>query len=178
MKISIIVAMTRDRVIGKSGALPWNLPAEIKYFKWVTMGKPIAMGRKTFASFARVLPGRQNIVITRDPSFKFEGVDVVHGVDEALAIAGDGEELMIIGGSELYRQTMDRADRIYLTLIDADIEGDTFFPAINFNDWREVENVFCTSNEKNIYSMRFLVLDRKNPRKKGAFAQSLEIANG
>jgi dihydrofolate reductase len=172
MKISIIVAMTCDRVIGKNGTMPWHLPAEIKYFKWVTMGKPIVMGRKTFDSFARVLPGRQNIVITGDPSFKFEGVDVVHSVDEALAIAGNGEEIMIIGGSDLYRQTMERADRVYLTLIDADIEGDTFFPEINFNDWREVENVFCPGNEKNVYSMRFLVLDRKNPGDKGSFTHN------
>jgi dihydrofolate reductase len=160
MKISIIVAMTRDRVIGKNGTMPWHLPAEIKYFKWVTMGKPIVMGRKTFDSFRRVLPGRQNIVITRDPSFKFEGVEVVHSVDEALAIAGSGQEIMIIGGSDLYRQTMDRADRIYVTLIEADIEGDTFFPEIDFNDWREVENVFCAGNEQNVYSMKFLILEK------------------
>ena len=164
MKISIIVAMARDRVIGKNGTMPWHLPAELKYFKWVTMGKPIVMGRKTFESFRRVLPGRQNIVITRDKRFQFEGVDVVHSIDEAFTIAGNAEEIMIIGGSDLYRQTMGRADRIYLTQIEADIEGDTFFPEINWNDWQEVENVFCTGDEKNVYSMRFLVLDRKESK--------------
>ena len=161
MKISLIVAMSRNRVIGKNKKMPWHLPAELRYFKQVTMGKPIVMGRKTFEAIGRVLPGRQNIVITRDPDFSFEGVEVVRSLDEAINVAGHAEEIMIIGGAHLYQQVMDRADRLYLTLIEADIEGDTFFPEYDKNEWQEVKSDYRKADDKNPYLMRFLVLDRK-----------------
>ena len=162
MRISIIAAMASNRVIGKGGNMPWHLPAELRHFKQLTMGKPIVMGRKTFESIGRVLPGRRNIVITRDRSWQFDGVNVVHSIDAALKVAGDTEELMIIGGAKLYQQMLGCAQRLYLTLIDATIEGDTHFPEINWNAWQEIENKRHPADEKNAYAMIFLVLDKKN----------------
>ena len=141
--------------------MPWHLPAELRHFKQLTMGKPIVMGRKTFESIGRALPGRHNIVITRDRSWQFDGVDVAHSVDAAMKVAVNTDELMIIGGAKLYQQMLGCAQRLYLTLIDADIEGDTYFPVLNWNEWQEVENFLQPADGKNTYAMNFLVLDRK-----------------
>lgn len=161
MRLSIIAAMARNHVIGKNGKMPWRLPAELQYFKRMTMGKPIVMGRKTFEAIGRVLPGRQNIVLTRERDYQHPGVDVVYSIDEAIGAAADAQELMIIGGAQLYRQTLGRADRLYLTLIDAEIEGDTHFPEFNQDDWEAVEKTARPADEKNEYSLTFLVLHRK-----------------
>ncbi|EKO5152970.1 type 3 dihydrofolate reductase, partial [Vibrio fluvialis] len=130
MIISMIAAMASDRIIGKDNQMPWHLPADFVWFKRCTMGKPVVMGRKTYQSIGRPLPGRQNIVISRDPNFVIEGVDVVTSIDAALNKAGAAQEVMIIGGGSIYAECLPRADKLYVTLIDAHLDGDTQFP-----DW-------------------------------------------
>ncbi|EPW3769169.1 type 3 dihydrofolate reductase, partial [Vibrio fluvialis] len=130
MIISMIAAMASDRIIGKDNQMPWHLPADFVWFKRCTMGKPVVMGRKTYQSIGRPLPGRQNIVISRDPHLVIEGVDVVTSIDAALNKAGAAEEVMIIGGGSIYAECLPRADKLYVTLIDAHLDGDTQFP-----DW-------------------------------------------
>lgn len=161
MRISIIVAMTAQRVIGRGGGMPWHLPAELRYFKETTMGRPIVMGRRTHESIGRVLPGRQNIVVTRDRSYTSQGVSVVHSLDEAIAAAGDVPEIMVIGGETLYREVLGRAGRIYLTLVHARLEGDTWFPELDAGEWREVSRSERAADEQNPYPMSFIILDRK-----------------
>lgn len=159
MKISMVAAMAKDRVIGKDNAMPWHLPADFAWFKKVTMGKPIVMGRKTFESIGRPLPGRQNIVISRNPDFTAEGVTVVSDIAAAQSAAGDVEELMIIGGGSIYEACLPLADRLYLTFIDLTVEGDTCFPAWD-DTWQEVHSESYTADEKNAHTMRFVILER------------------
>ena len=128
MKLSIVVAMADNRVIGQDNRLPWHLPADLKHFKQLTTGKPILMGRKTWESIGRPLPERTNIVITRDPDYQAAGCTVVHSVDAALRAAEPHSEVMVIGGAELYRQVLPEVSTIYLTQVHADVEGDTVFP--------------------------------------------------
>lgn len=164
MKISLIVAVSRNGAIGLNNQLPWYLPEDLKYFKSVTMGKPLIMGRKTFDSIGRPLPGRANIVLTRDPQWTSDGVKVVQSVEQALVAgeiaceAADVDEIMVIGGEQIYRMTIDLADRIYLTQVDADVEGDAFFPDIDFNNWSQTRVKLPEIIDKHPY--RFLVLDR------------------
>lgn len=160
MRVSIIVAMARNRVIGRDNTMPWHLPAELKYFKRVTMGKPIIMGRKTFESIGRPLPGRLNIVVTRDRDYALAGVTVAHGLQEAVAAAGDAEEVVIIGGAELYRKALPTADRLYLTEVETEPQGDTWFPTIREDDWREVSRERREKDEDNPFDLTWLVLDR------------------
>ncbi|HLA74929.1 MAG TPA: type 3 dihydrofolate reductase [Gammaproteobacteria bacterium] len=160
MVISLVVAMARNRVMGRDNALPWHLPADLKYFKRITMGKPIVMGRKTFESIGRMLPGRANIVITHDHGYRADGCLVVHSIDEALAAAAGAPEVMIIGGAKLFEQTLPRATRIYLTEINADITGDTYFPKLDDHIWGETQRVDCAPDEQNPYSYSFRVLDK------------------
>ena len=129
MIISMIAAMANDRIIGKDNQMPWHLPADFAWFKRSTMGKPVVMGRKTYDSIGRPLPGRQNIVISRDASLAIEGVVTVTSIDEALQVAGDVEEVMIIGGGTIYEACLDKANKLYVTHIEAEIQGDTQFPA-------------------------------------------------
>jgi dihydrofolate reductase len=144
MQLAIIVAAAENGVIGKNNALPWRIPADMRYFKQTTMGKPIVMGRKTFESIGKPLPGRTNIVITRNSAFVAEGIKVVSSLDEALKLAEDiavadgAEELVVIGGAEIYRSAMPRADRLYLTEVHASVEGDALLPEIDWAHWREV----------------------------------------
>lgn len=164
--ISLIVAMARNRVIGINNKLPWYLPNDLKYFKQVTMGKPILMGRKTFESIGKPLPGRLNIVMTRDPSWQADGVKVTHSIDEAIALAQaqceiqGGDELMVIGGDEIYRQSLPRADRLYLTQVHAEVEGDAFFPEINWDEWEEIAREDFSAEGPNPYDYSFVVLAR------------------
>ena len=164
MKISLIVAVSRNGAIGLNNQLPWYLPEDLKYFKSVTMGKPLIMGRKTFDSIGRPLPGRANIVLTRDPQWTSDGVEVVQSVEQALVAgeiaceAADVDEIMVIGGEQIYRMTLDLADRIYLTQVDADVEGDAFFPDIDLNDWSQTRVKLPEIIDKHPY--QFLVLDR------------------
>ena len=164
MKISLIVAVSRNGAIGLNNQLPWYLPEDLKYFKSVTMGKPLIMGRKTFDSIGRPLPGRANIVLTRDPQWTSDGVKVVQSVEQALVAgeiaceAADVDEIMVIGGEQIYRMTIDLAERIYLTQVDVDVEGDAFFPNIDLNNWSQTSVKLPESIDKHPY--QFLVLDR------------------
>ena len=145
--LSLIVAMADNRTIGRNNELPWHLPDDLKYFKSVTMGKPIVMGRKTFDSIGRPLPGRLNIVITRNPEWQHSGVKTAASLQEAVAIAAEENpqdqealilEVMVIGGEEIYRTAIELADRLYITQVQAEIEGDAFFPQYNESEWQEV----------------------------------------
>jgi dihydrofolate reductase len=158
--VSLVVAMARNHVIGRDNALPWRLPADLKNFKAVTWGKPILMGRKTFESIGKPLPGRANLVLTRDRGWRAEGVSVVHSLDEALERVHDEPELAGIGGADVYRLLMPLASRIYLTRIDADIPGDTVFPPIDHSQWVEIETRHLAADERNAFSMTFVTLER------------------
>ena len=133
--ISLIVAHDQNRVIGYENKMPWHLPGELKYFKEQTMGKPIIMGRKTFESIGRPLPGRKNIVITRNDSYKVDGVELAGDLEEALTIAGNENEVMIIGGEQIFKLALPMADRLYITQIHHQFTGDTFFPSYS-SDWK------------------------------------------
>ena len=138
--LSIIVAVTRNGIIGRDGSMPWHLPDELRYFKKITWGKPIVMGRKTHQSIGKALPGRDNIVITTNPEFDAPGCQVVNSFEQALAATADADEVMIIGGSSLFEEAMPRAERLYLTLIDADLDGDVRFPDWQPDDWQLVQS--------------------------------------
>ena len=158
--ISLIAAMAENRVTGRDNPLPWRLPADLKHFKALTVGKPIVMGRKTWESLPGLLPGRHHIVITGNESYQAEGGSVVHTVEEALAAAGDAPEVMIVGGAAFYEQMLHRAQRIYLTLVHAEIEGDAWFPAYDADEWQELEREHHPADEKNPYAYTFLTLQR------------------
>lgn len=167
MKIAVIAAMSQNRVIGKNNKLPWHLPNDLKFFKESTMGKPIIMGRKTFESIGRPLPGRQNIVITRNQDWQHEGVTTLPDVPSAILVAttaaeeSGADEIMVIGGQQIYEQTLPMADRLYLTRVDADIEGDAFFPAFNANAYELVSEEAYSACSKNPYPYRFQIFERK-----------------
>jgi dihydrofolate reductase len=158
--ISLVVGMARNHVIGRDNALPWRLPADLTHFKAVTWGKPILMGRKTFESIGKPLPGRANLVLTRDRGWRVEGVIVVHSLDEALERVQDAPELAGIGGADVFRLLMPLASRIYLTRIDADIPGDTVFPPIDHSQWVEIETRQLAADERNAFGMTFVTLER------------------
>ncbi len=139
MRISLIVAVSANNVIGANGKLPWHLSADLKRFKAITMGKPMIMGRATYDSIGMALPGRRSIVMTRQPTFEAAGCDVVASPEQALAIAGDLDEVMVIGGSKIYALFLPMAERIYLTRVHANIAGDTFFPDLDTKDWDIIE---------------------------------------
>jgi len=153
--VTMIAAMSRNRVIGVGNRLPWYLPEDLKRFKSVTLGKPLVMGRKTFESIGRALPGRLNIVITRDqhyfPKSHREGIRVCHSLDEALqladhqAVIDDADEIMVMGGGEIYRQALAVAARLHLTEVNVEIEGDAFFPDFERDQWQEVERITMTA---------------------------------
>ena len=162
MKISMIAAMADNRVIGINNSLPWKLPNDMKWFRQNTLGKPIVMGRKTFESFgAKPLPGRTNIIITRDQDYQAADCIVVHSIDEAIQAAGDVDEVMIIGGASFYEQMLTKADRLYLTFVHTQVEGDAWFPQWNKNEWCEIEHIDHAADEKNPYAHSFVVLERK-----------------
>ena len=163
MLLSLVAAMDRNLVIGVDGRLPWHLPADLAHFKRITLGKPVLMGRGTFESIGRPLPGRHNIVITRDPGFRAEGCTVVHSVEAGIAAAMPAPELMVIGGASVYAHCLPRAGRMYLTRIEADFAGDALFPPWNPEEWREVERRQFAPDERNPYPYRFEVLERKGP---------------
>jgi dihydrofolate reductase len=160
MKISVIVAMAANRVIGHENRLPWHLPADLKHFKATTLGKPVVMGRRTWESIGRPLPGRTNIVITRDTAYTAEGCVVVHSLDEAIRAAGEAAELMIIGGAELYHQALPQADTLHLTLIHGEFAGDTHFPEWRQDEWRETGRVDHEPDENNSHAYSFITLER------------------
>ncbi|KZE67743.1 dihydrofolate reductase [Fictibacillus phosphorivorans] len=156
--ISFVVAMDENRAIGKDNDLPWYLPNDLKHFKNVTMGKPIVMGRKTYESIGKPLPGRENIVVTRDDNYQASGTTVVHSVDEVLNL--DAEELCVIGGTEIFKLFMPVADRLYVTEIHDTFDADTYFPEINRNEWHEVSRKPGIVDEKNKYPHDFVVFEK------------------
>lgn len=163
MKISLICAMDKNRLIGRENGLPWHLPADFRHFKESTLNKPVIMGRKTFESIGRPLPGRHNIVISRN-GFSAEGVTSVRSIEEALEQAGDVPEVMIIGGASFYEQMIDQADRLYLTHVDAECEGDAWFPEFDPDDWDIISEQYNPADEKNNYDFRVVTYQRKQSR--------------
>jgi dihydrofolate reductase len=159
MTISLIAAMTCNRVIGYQNRMPWHLPADLQHFKALTLGKPLIMGRKTFESIGKPLPNRQNIVLTRGLGDINSGVTIAHTLEQALTLAKPKTEIMIIGGSELFQQALPLASRMYLTLIDTELEGDTFFPEWNPAEWREIEHEDHAPDDKNLYRYSFIMLE-------------------
>jgi dihydrofolate reductase len=161
MRFSLIVAMTRSGVIGRIGGLPWKLSADLKRFKSLTMGHHITMGRKTFESLGRVLPGRTTIVISRRSEFVAPpGVIVVPDLNSAIAAAGNDPEPFIIGGGQLFESTIALASRLYVTWVEAEIAGDTYFPPIDWYDWREIISEPHAADAKNEYDTTFCIYDR------------------
>ena len=161
MLVSIIAAMDRNRLIGSNNQLPWHLPADLAHFKQVTMGKPIIMGRKTYESIGRPLPGRTNIVLTRSANFRAEGVLTAHTLEQALDYVSVEDEAMIIGGSTIYELALPRADRLYLTYVDSSSEGDAWFPEFDIERWRVVASEQHRADEKNSSDYRFVNYERK-----------------
>jgi dihydrofolate reductase len=153
-RITLIVAVADNGVIGRDNALPWHLPDDLKRFKRLTMGKPMVMGRKTFESIGKPLPGRVNIVVTRDTNYRRDGIIVAHGLDAALHAAGEAPEVMVIGGAELFRSSLPRATRLHLTRVHADVPGDVHWPAVG-NEWRCIERERHEADERHAYACTF-----------------------
>lgn len=160
MKLSIVAAVAENGVIGLDKGIPWHLPADLAHFKTLTMGKPILMGRKTFESIGRPLPGRHNVVVSRDPSLSFAGCSVVGSFEDALQLLKSAEEVMVIGGAEIYRLALPLADRLYLTRVHASFEGDTYFPDYDPDLWREVAIEEHAADGRNPHAYSFVILDR------------------
>ena len=164
MRIALIVAVSRNGIIGQGGALPWRIPEDMRRFKSLTVGKPCIMGRKTWESFPkRPLPDRPNIVVTRDPTYRAAGGTIVHSFDEGVEAAKrmmpDAEEIMVLGGAEIYAQALSRAQRIYLTRVDASVDGDVRWPELDPTEWFEVSSQ--SASEPAQYPATFVVLDRR-----------------
>ncbi|MBA3755155.1 MAG: dihydrofolate reductase [Nitrosomonas sp.] len=165
LRLSILVAMARNRVIGQNNKLPWHLPADLKHFKCLTMGQTIVMGRKTYESIGRPLPGRTNIIITRQKSYEVPGAIVANSIEDALLMCEEigttDREHFIIGGEELFRQTLGVCQRMYVTEIQRDFKGDTFFPEFDSEDWEEIQRDKHFSDSDNNMEYHFVILDRK-----------------
>ena len=160
MIISIIVAMDRQGVIGMKYKLPWHLSADLQNFKKITMGKPIIMGRKTHDSIGRPLPGRENIVLSADPGYQAEGCTVMNSLEAVFAYLKDREEIMFMGGADIYAKILDRTDRIYLTEVHAELEGDTYFPEFDRESWEEIKRHDFKADAKNDYDYSFVILEK------------------
>ncbi|ALO44844.1 dihydrofolate reductase [Pseudohongiella spirulinae] len=166
MRVALIWAQSQNRVIGRNNALPWHLPEDLKYFKHVTMGKPIIMGRKTWDSIGRPLPGRTNIVVSRNPEFKADGGSVVPSLEAALELAENiclingGDEAIVMGGAQIYEMALPYADRLYMTQVHADVEGDAWFPTFELSEWHELGREDFSASGPNPYDYSFVVLER------------------
>lgn len=158
--LSLIVAAGERNEIGKDGGMPWHLPADLKHFKEITLGKPIIMGRRTHESIGKALPGRRNIVVSRDPGYRAAGCEVAHSLQEALPLAGNAPEIMVIGGALLYQEALPLAGRIYLTRIGGRFEADTYFPALDTTEWQEKQRIHRPADERNPCACDFIVLER------------------
>jgi len=163
MILSLLVAVSENNVIGKDNKLPWHLPNDLKYFKNQTWGMPILMGRKTFESIGKPLPGRNSIVITRSGDWKHEGVDIVHSIDDAIQKAQSFhvKEIFVIGGAEIFATSFKKTNRIYLTRIHDNFDGDVFFPEVSENEWKLISARLCKADEKNFYNHTFQIWERK-----------------
>ena len=164
MILSLLVAAAENNVIGKDNQLPWHLPNDLRYFKNQTWGMPILMGRKTFESIGKPLPGRKNIVITRNTDWQSDGAEVVHSLEEAIRLAeAEGvKEIFVIGGAEIFNDAFEKAQKLYLTRVHENIEGDTYLKGMNKEDWQLIKNRFCPADEKNAYDHSFQVWERVN----------------
>ncbi|KAA9006530.1 dihydrofolate reductase [Paenibacillus spiritus] len=161
METTLIWAMDRNGLIGRENGMPWSIPRDFAFFKERTMGKTMLMGRKTWESLgSRPLPGRRSIILTRDPDYRAEGAQVAASTEEALKLAKGSDELMVIGGAEIYRLTLPYADRLVVTRIDHEFEGDTYFPEVDWSEWKEVSSEQGIRDEKNPYDYRFMVYER------------------
>jgi dihydrofolate reductase len=161
VRIALVVAIARNGVIGRDNALPWRLPDEMAHFRRVTMGKPVVMGRRTWESLRKPLAGRANIVVTSRPGYEAAGAIVVHSLEEAWRAAGHADEVCVIGGTTLYAETLPIADVIYLTEVDADVEGDTRFPGFDRRKWEETEVARHPADDRHAYPFRILELRRR-----------------
>jgi dihydrofolate reductase len=161
MRIAIVVAVAENGVIGKDNALLWRLPDDLKHFKAVTMGKPVIMGRKTFDSIGRPLPGRTNIVISRQIGLRIEGCVVVDSLESAFAAAGNAQEVAVIGGADIYRQALPRTHVVYLTEVHASFDGDVTFPALSRDEWLETTREMHPADERHACAFTFVTLQRK-----------------
>ncbi|MDG4811810.1 type 3 dihydrofolate reductase [Hydrogenovibrio sp. 3SP14C1] len=162
MNLSLIAAMDKNRVIGADNDMPWHLPDDLKFFKANTLNKPVVMGRKTFESIgSRPLPNRRNLVITRNADYEAKGVEVFHSVEEALKTCSSDEEVIIMGGGQLYAQMMPFANKLYVTLVEADVEGDTIFPEWLAEEWQEISKERHDKDERHAYAFEFMTLIRK-----------------
>jgi dihydrofolate reductase len=159
-RVALVVAMSDNGVIGKQGALPWHLPDDLKYFKVVTFGKPVLMGRRTLDSIGKPLPGRRNLVLSRTDSGSVRGVEYVRSIEQALALAAGAAELCVIGGAEVFALALPLATRIYLTRVHAVVTGDVYFPLRDFSGWRESESISHAADDRHAYAMSFLTLER------------------
>lgn len=161
MQISMFMAMDRNQLVGHQGTMPWKISSDLQYFKRMTMNKPLVMGRVTFESLGGVLPGRPHIVITRDRQWQHEGVEVVHSLDDGIAAANrhEGDELMIIGGADICAQAMPRTQRLYLTVIDHEFEGDRWLDSFHWQDWQEVSRQDNDETDSGGYRFSYLVLE-------------------
>ena len=160
-QLSLIVAMDRNRLIGSENGLPWHLPADLKFFKRTTMGKPIVMGRKTYQSIGKPLPGRQNIVVTRDSAFSAEGCEIVGSIEQAVESCPESQEIMLIGGASLYRQTLERASCLYVTRIHHEFSGDTWFPEFDERRWRVESREDYEADSRNPYAYSLIKFVRE-----------------
>lgn len=159
-RLSIIGAMARNRVIGARGAIPWRLPGELRRFRNITMGHHLIMGRKTWESIGRPLPGRTSVIVTRQPGYRAPGAVVAHSLDEAIAACRGDEEIFVIGGAELYAQALPRASRLYLTVVEADVEGDTWMPELDASIWRETASESFVADERHAFPYRCSIHER------------------
>lgn len=159
--ISFLLAMDKNRVIGKNNDLPWRLPADLAYFKKTTMGHPVVMGRKTHESIGKALPGRKNVVMTQDSGYMAEGCEIVHSVDKAISLFPPDKEVFVIGGAQLFEAFFPFADRLYVTYIDEAFKGDTFFPEIDETEWKKVSSKKGDKNEKNPYDYFFIIYEKR-----------------
>ena len=153
--------MAKNRVIGANGGIPWHLPSELKLFKSLTMGHHMVMGRKTYESIDRLLPGRTTVIVTRQRDYKVPGAIVAHSVKDALDACKGDDEIFVIGGADLFRDTLPIADRLYLTIVDAEPAGDTFMPEFDMGEWRETQSQTVAPDEKHAHGYRFAVYDRR-----------------
>lgn len=158
--ISMIAAMAKNNVIGIKGDMPWHLPNDLKYFKRITTGHPVLMGRKTFESIGKPLPNRRNLVLTRNEDFQPKGVEVLHSMADVRPLMEKEEEFFVIGGANLYEQLIPLADRLYITYIHEEFEGDTFFPEIDKGSWKQVSSEIGEVDEKNKYPHTFVVYEK------------------
>ena len=159
--LSIIVAKSKNDVIGNNGRLPWHLSEDLKRFKSITMGKPIIMGRVTYESIGKPLPGRENIILTRRSNYPEKGITIIHSSDEALKSARDSDEVIIIGGGEIYKEFLSRVNRLYITHVDLHIDGDAFFPKVDYSDWQVMSREDFPVNKDREIGFCFEVLERR-----------------